>query len=663
MPPLPNYLYQYPQSKNFFFRIRIPRRITAKYYHKPLTFIASLQCSKLEQARWLALFINARFKRDWEKMMDSKDITALIDDVRGEGYSESRKIPSDFQNVLSNGVEPRRYEPQNWDFRAYLKQRYVQYLAMAKDAIRSEIDTYFDINQFTELADSDVKRYEAHLKSTIEKGDSSKTFGQLAHKSYLLSYLNDYEAYLKSPQYQQHRKSETEALELPINLNTASENAFKTEGYSQDYFKAFGIETDGELDKYAINRFIARHGWLEFNFKRQLIREISNFSADYDQFTDEEYEPKHWSPAQWRQYEDIFSTYSNTLTSIKDLKREERQDKRNKKQVKLKDTFTKFINEKKRSVKEDTVMQYQISFNFFFELLGDDYDLTLFNKTKAVEIKNSVMDKAANSEKGRDKEKLAVKTINRYLTNLGAFLNWCHENNLGIERDLFTNLKLKETKASKNRRRPYNKNEIMAVRDYQPKNKTEAKDIREDAYWFPKVALYTGMRLNEISYLTADDFGIENGIHYISLFDKDLKTESSERKFPIHSKLIEYGLLDLVEKRKKSKNIVLFQQIRIGKIKPNKYGWGEKASRWFNRSLLKNIGIDKDSESNSGFKVDFHGLRTTFISECKRKGLNGYIVKQIVGHLDDDDITFNVYGSEVSTKLSAMKDLIEEIDY
>ena len=61
--------------------------------------------------------------------------------------------------------------------------------------------------------------------------------------------------------------------------------------------------------------------------------------------------------------------------------------------------------------------------------------------------------------------------------------------------------------------------------------------------------------------------------------------------------------------------------------------------------------------------VDFHGLRTTFISCCKRKGLSGYIVKQIVGHMDDDDITFGTYGSEVSTKLEAMKDVMEKIDY
>ena len=50
-------------------------------------------------------------------------------------------------------------------------------------------------------------------------------------------------------------------------------------------------------------------------------------------------------------------------------------------------------------------------------------------------------------------------------------------------------------------------------------------------------------------------------------------------------------------------------------------------------------------------------------STCKSKGLSSYIVKQIVGHLGKDDITFDIYGSEVSTKMEVMKNLIEKIEY
>jgi integrase len=661
MPPLPNYLYQYPQSKNFFFRVRIPCRVNKKLRHKSFTFVASLQSANIEQARWLAIFINSQLHKEWKYIMDNsiEDLMTRLINMQ----TDNDPVLKEFHNTMAPvaNLVGKNYEPQNWDFRQYLKERFSLYLSMAKNAIKTERETYFDINKFDEVKDVDAKRYEEHLKSTLETGNSKSTFEQLAHKSYLLSYLNDYEAFLTSPEFKKH--NEQDLTSLSINLNSEAESAFKETGYGIDYFKMMGIETNGQLDKAAINRFIARHGWMEFLFKRQLISKISEFANSYDHFVDEEFENEDWSPAQWKQYQDVFTTFSDTQSFITDLKKSARQTVKKQKAIKLKVTFDKFIADKEKEVKPDTVMQYNTSFNFFFELLGDNYDLRQLDKKEAVKIKDAVKNKSANSEKGRSKETLAVKTINRYLKNFDAFLCWCDDEGLEVKSKLFTRLKFKETSSNSDKRRPYTANEILAVVNYEPSDKREAAAFREDAYWFPKIALYTGMRLNEISYLTVDDFCIEDGIHYISLFDKDLKTGSSNRKIPIHSKLIGFGLLNLVENRKKEKLKIVFKQSRIGKDKPNKYGWGEKVSRWYNRSCLKRIGIDKDYESENGYMVDFHGLRTTFISCCKRKGLSGYIVKQIVGHMDDDDITFGTYGSEVSTKLEAMKDVIEKVDY
>ena len=662
MPPLPNYLYQYSQSKNFFFRIRIPCKVIVKIGYKPFTFIASLQSANLEQARWFAIFINTQLRKEWKYLMEHK-----IEDyiAKAKAHNDNLDVEGFLTSLQSNMTSSvnQSYEAQNWDFRAYLKERYSLYLAMAKDAIRTEQETYFDINKFDEVKDPDVERYEEHLKETIKTGKSDTTYKQLAHKSYLLSYLNDYGVFLKSEIYPDVIKSNEEALDVPLNLNTSAESCFKENGYDEEFLDMLKIDCNGEMDKHALNRFIARHGWLEFLFKRQLLSEVNQFSKSFDHFIDDDYEEKYYSPAQWQQYEDLFSTFSDTLSFISNLKKTDRQTVKSQKAIKLKSTFDKFIEEKGKEVKSDTVMQYQISFNFFFELLGANYDLRKLDKKEAVKIKDAVKNKSANSEKGRNKETLAVKTINRYLKNFDAFLSWCDDEGLEVKSKLFTRLKFKETSANSDKRRPYTPDEILALVNYKPSDKREAAAFREDAFWFPKIALYTGMRLNEISYLTVDDFCVEDGIYYISLFDKDLKTGSSNRKIPIHSKLIAFGLLDLVEKRKKEKLKIVFKQSRIGKDKPNKYGWGEKVSRWYNRSCLKQIGIDKAYESENGYMVDFHGLRTTFISCCKRKGLSGYIVKQIVGHMDDDDITFGTYGSEVSTKLEAMKDVMEKIDY
>jgi integrase len=642
MPTLPNYLYQYPQSKNYYFRIRIPIELCKKYSLTPFTFIASLQCYKLAQSRAYALFIKAKFERHWELIME--DIQEAL-----AGFDKDKPFFD--------------YEPTKWDFRAYLKEQFATYLSMSKSIIRGETESRIDLEKLTIPSNSDAKVYEEHLKESIRTGQSNTTLEHLAHPHYLLAYIKDYGEFLKSDLYPDVIKSEDEALDLSLNFNSSAEAHFKSYGYGEEMLDMLEINHDLPMDKHAINRFIARHGWLEFQFKKQLITEVSEYANNYNSFADEPFDHHGIRITQRRQFNQIFETFEETLNLIKSLKKEAVSNKKEKNIIKLKPTFELFLKEKSQSVKPDTIEHYRISFNFFFELLGENYDIRNINKKKAKEIKDAIIAKAANSEKGCSDKKLSVATVNRYMINFGAFLNWCNDNDYDVEKDLFTNLKLKETKVSKARRRPYTVNEIQSIKSYEFQSKAEAKKFRTDAFWYPKISLYTGMRLNEISFLTTDDFGVENGIHYISLEDKDLKNENSERRFPIHSKLIEYGLLDLVELRKKEKQKVLFIECREGKSEAGKYGWAEKISKWYNRTLVSKIGISKAEESKQGLMVDFHCLRTTFLSFCKRNGLNGYIVKQIVGHLGEDDVTFDVYGSEVSTKLSVMKSLIEKIDY
>lgn len=137
MPPLPNYLYQYPQSKNFFFRIRIPCKVIVKIGYKPFTFIASLQSANLEQARWFALFINTQLRKEWKYLMEHK-----IEDyiAKAKAHNDNLDVEGFLTSLQSNMTSSvnQSYEAKNWDFRAYLKERYSLYLAMAKDAIRTE---------------------------------------------------------------------------------------------------------------------------------------------------------------------------------------------------------------------------------------------------------------------------------------------------------------------------------------------------------------------------------------------------------------------------------------------------------------------------------------------------------------------------------------------
>lgn len=91
--------------------------------------------------------------------------------------------------------------------------------------------------------------------------------------------------------------------------------------------------------------------------------------------------------------------------------------------------------------------------------------------------------------------------------------------------------------------------------------------IRGGRFWCALIALYTGMRENEICQLKVTDIGTtEKGTHYIDNNavdeDKSLKNPNSRRLIPIHPELISIGLLKHVENMKSKGEVNLFPDLR-----------------------------------------------------------------------------------------------------
>ena len=130
--------------------------------------------------------------------------------------------------------------------------------------------------------------------------------------------------------------------------------------------------------------------------------------------------------------------------------------------------------------------------------------------------------------------------------------------------------------------------------------------------WLPLIGLYTGARINEICQLNPLTDIIqdkETGVHYfhftddgetISGVDKSIKTKSSKRIVPIHSKLLELGFLDYVGKIKQSNQKILFIE-----WEPRNSKASANASKWFIRYLAK-IGLS--DETKGGRLSGFHSF-------------------------------------------------------
>ena len=136
--------------------------------------------------------------------------------------------------------------------------------------------------------------------------------------------------------------------------------------------------------------------------------------------------------------------------------------------------------------------------------------------------------------------------------------------------------------------------------------------------WLPLIGLHTGARINEICQLNpmvdiAQD--ANSGIHYFhftndseSAFggDKSIKNKSSKRVVPIHSKLIQMGFLDYVQRMRNQESKILFPawQPRNGKASAN-------ATKWFVR-YIQSIGLRDDTD---GARLGgFHAFRHCFVT-------------------------------------------------
>ncbi len=119
-------------------------------------------------------------------------------------------------------------------------------------------------------------------------------------------------------------------------------------------------------------------------------------------------------------------------------------------------------------------------------------------------------------------------------------------------------------------------------------------------------------------------------------------------------------LLGYIDELKKAGEKLLFPEIRIGKKKPGSAGWGDPISRWFNRTLLKNIDINSEEEKELGRLVCFHCNRRTMISACVKGLAQHHLIKRIVGHSVEDDITLTVYSDINDIPLIDLKELLDK---
>ncbi len=212
-------------------------------------------------------------------------------------------------------------------------------------------------------------------------------------------------------------------------------------------------------------------------------------------------------------------------------------------------------------------------------------------------------------------------------------------------------------KHKKKDQRPYNAEDLQRILSFPvfTENERPQGGGYEAAYWIPLIAMFTGARLEEIGQLLVSNVDIEDSIHFFDLRVTEvkasgalqkLKNESSKRRVPIHSKLIELGLLEYVEERREAGDKQLFPHLQEYKGRMTHH-----FSKWWGRYGRKHAEFDRTKT--------FHSFRHAFKDACRECGVNIAHAHRLQGHttsLEGDD-----YGDGFS--LRVLSEAMEKVSY
>jgi integrase len=168
--------------------------------------------------------------------------------------------------------------------------------------------------------------------------------------------------------------------------------------------------------------------------------------------------------------------------------------------------------------------------------------------------------------------------------------------------------------------------------------------------WATLIAAFTGARLEEIAQLRAEDIKQTDGIwHFDLCANGNGKTTAATRKAPLHSVLVDAGLLRYRDTL--PKDGMLFPGLRARGSKAGKFG--PAIGDWF-ADYRKRMGVDRPG-------LNFHSFRHTVGDRLHKAGVEERDIASLLGH-EHGSITTSVYGHN-GAGVRRLAEIVERIDY
>ena len=225
-----------------------------------------------------------------------------------------------------------------------------------------------------------------------------------------------------------------------------------------------------------------------------------------------------------------------------------------------------------------------------------------------------------------NEEKITYSTLSGYMKKISRFYNFCVASHYITTNPYVFTTKQKITQSEKDERESFTKDEIKKlisiINNYD--------EYKQAIY---KTLLYTGMRISEL--YKAKLKKSEDYIYYFDLTEINikLKTKNSYRIIPLHKKLIELNI----------------QNILPTALELNKMNW---IRRLFNEKIKTQI-------TSSNKKV-LYSFRHTIATELKYLNVKSEIISEILGHTNSN-ITLDRYASRYTFEV--LKKEIDSIEF
>ncbi|MHA3916663.1 DUF6538 domain-containing protein [Halovulum sp. GXIMD14793] len=330
----------------------------------------------------------------------------------------------------------------------------------------------------------------------------------------------------------------------------------------------------------------------------------------------------------------------------------------------------KFLDNPTKLRTDKTKRSIRAYLGVVFQILGDDKPVDEITEEDCEQVRDLIARLPPNFMKLPDANKLTIEElaaraerkgmaklsptgVNNYLRWLLTFLSWCHRKGKMVKMPTaYAEIAIADPVRKEDKRAAFSNDQLNVIfcsQVYQEQQR------QSSLFWVPLIAIWNGMRSNEICQLDVADIKLEKNIWGFDIThisatggdDKSVKTGSSIRFVPMHPRLIDFGLLDF--HRERPPQAKLFGDITRGSDGYYSTNFSKKVNRY-----LKAIGTH-------GPKHKFHSFRHNFRDALREGRVDSEVGKALGGWTRGNTSAFDIYGN--GFRVSRLKDEINRVDY